>query len=564
MHPLYLTEDDETAEETVIKQNDSQSSCWVALESSRGSHHWLPWRPDIQSGEGEEDVEDPERLVLFDDISKCVFRLKSQQNTFTLVLEYLTLLGLDARSTAVPSQGPVHQRTMQTTLENVDTFMKTRSYEIEGCKHSNIDSKQKSKVVINIVNQTLPKFSGWQKSVLTIGLLNWKLEELGNLEHMEKKERKAKYKEVKRFAKRVLKEEANRNDLMVWGEYAGLEWAMGNKEDGRKVLETTFMMRSGNVQTMKDLTNQCVMSKLYRNYAQLELGLLRSCQENNIHKMHQANSSSKERILYVLCILGTGDTFTATKDYFVPGTKLLKARKGFQQYLEILLEEQACMLSSPDVPSDLPMVQHLGPVVLHWAVCYAIFQYITVDITAANAVFQQVLGNLSTAEPKACDDDHAPLPCYYQSLVERLQVGQLTLLQYYTSTSIVPLNTLRVPLLMTLSQLPDHPSLLQMYTEMESAGHLAGQLRRSLVGVAKKSHTPLVWVYVVLAELHRIHILKKHQQALATSIPGSQGWYCKLQCMKCCINHVNIYHKHIFIVQYNCVTNDCIHYVQLF
>lgn len=39
---------------------------WLQTEEWREANHWQPWRPN--TGETEEECDDPERIVMFDDI----------------------------------------------------------------------------------------------------------------------------------------------------------------------------------------------------------------------------------------------------------------------------------------------------------------------------------------------------------------------------------------------------------------------------------------------------------------------------------------------------------------
>ncbi len=48
---------------------------WIQEEVHREQTHLLPWRPDARKGETEDDCEDPERMVLFDDISSILFKV---------------------------------------------------------------------------------------------------------------------------------------------------------------------------------------------------------------------------------------------------------------------------------------------------------------------------------------------------------------------------------------------------------------------------------------------------------------------------------------------------------
>ena len=92
------------------------------------SRHWLPWRPDVRNGETEEDCEDPERLIMFDDISTFLFEVTSEDNMLSLVLNLVSLIknsGVEFTFDSFPSQSLLAQRIQQ--------------YELESCGDLNVD-----------------------------------------------------------------------------------------------------------------------------------------------------------------------------------------------------------------------------------------------------------------------------------------------------------------------------------------------------------------------------------------------------------------------------------------
>ncbi len=64
---------------------------WLEVEWFREQTHWQSWRPG--PGEGDEDLEDVDRLVVFDDVAGHMIRLTSQQRVVELVLMFAEALG---------------------------------------------------------------------------------------------------------------------------------------------------------------------------------------------------------------------------------------------------------------------------------------------------------------------------------------------------------------------------------------------------------------------------------------------------------------------------------------
>eukprot|EP00048_Salpingoeca_helianthica_P004045 m.73175 g.73175 ORF g.73175 m.73175 type:complete len:1053 (+) comp13027_c0_seq1:17-3175(+) len=80
-----------------------QAQDWAALEAWRDQHHVLPWRPRVSIGETEDDIDDPDRIVTFDDISSLLFNVVvpgSERELVMLFLEYLGV-GVPARASSM-------------------------------------------------------------------------------------------------------------------------------------------------------------------------------------------------------------------------------------------------------------------------------------------------------------------------------------------------------------------------------------------------------------------------------------------------------------------------------
>lgn len=64
-----LALDDDDDDEEIDEDQDIKDKTlpkwqiWLDIEHSREDRHWLPWRPNKNKTEAEEDCEDPERQV---------------------------------------------------------------------------------------------------------------------------------------------------------------------------------------------------------------------------------------------------------------------------------------------------------------------------------------------------------------------------------------------------------------------------------------------------------------------------------------------------------------------
>ena len=78
-----IADDEELDEEDILADNFDSGApdCWRTLEKRREKKGWLPWRPDYNDGEEEEDCEDDERIVKIEDIEKFMWESKVKGRT---------------------------------------------------------------------------------------------------------------------------------------------------------------------------------------------------------------------------------------------------------------------------------------------------------------------------------------------------------------------------------------------------------------------------------------------------------------------------------------------------
>ncbi|XP_029835071.2 nuclear exosome regulator NRDE2 isoform X2 [Ixodes scapularis] len=68
------SKDDEAVSEPTVGEGQDLREAWLSLECHRERHHWLPYRPDLSSGD--EGCDDPERMVMLEDLTSALFRLR--------------------------------------------------------------------------------------------------------------------------------------------------------------------------------------------------------------------------------------------------------------------------------------------------------------------------------------------------------------------------------------------------------------------------------------------------------------------------------------------------------
>ena len=494
-------------EELLQKHTTTEHGAWLALEESRSSRHWLPWHPDVAEGEADDDCEDPERLVLFDDIKDFVRPFSEPRQQLQILMTYLGLLGVEI-DCDLPSNSQAYFKRVKTHLNSVGQVAKNSSY-VGACESSPLSQSLQIKVINNVFEQSVGKFQGHERSELTYLWLIWKLQEFQMVtKDMGKKDRKGKAKELKQFAKKILGEDVNRSDLRVWEGYALLEWAIGNTEEGDKVMSGALSMTSFDLTAGHLTLDSCQASRLYRLYAEHMFGTL------------DKSDQKRNKLLLLLVIFAANDNFKMSKDSSpVSSVQLLKAKRNFQMGLDCLLSGET-LIAEPAWE-----IGKRGCLLEHWSNCYAMFEYLTSGLKSADSVFDQVLSRLETSSDVVPDEPslpkfmtnacigYDPKMTFLANLKERLTIASVKLAQHQVSSTVSPLRTLRDPMMLALSKLPDSLPLLLVFLKTESSANILGQLRRRLLPIAKQANTPLPWITAVLGELQRQHCLD--QQLLA-------------------------------------------------
>nr|XP_037275107.1 nuclear exosome regulator NRDE2-like [Rhipicephalus microplus] len=87
-------EDCQQLEDDILSRQTGLADAWLRLESLRDLHQWQPYRPELSSEEVTS--EDPERMVLFEDVAPALFRLRQPAAMVQLFQAWCSLLlGMD-------------------------------------------------------------------------------------------------------------------------------------------------------------------------------------------------------------------------------------------------------------------------------------------------------------------------------------------------------------------------------------------------------------------------------------------------------------------------------------
>nr|XP_023684514.1 protein NRDE2 homolog [Paramormyrops kingsleyae] len=462
-------DDDEEDEGSEVKDKTwPKWRIWLDVETSREASHWLPWRPDKAKGQSEEDCEDPDRQVLFDDVGPSLIRLMQPELRVQLLRSFLHFLGMPADGClrgpswnillddlSLLQEAPDTDRPLTSGLLPTGVSPVGHTTMLGAARRTVGLCKQGEEFIQLAVQQLWPLLSGPEKSQLSLCLLQYeKLKVLRCIRSKAKKQVRSQGKRSKRLAKRILKEECNRSDLALWREFGHLEWLLGNLEEARKVLDTALAL--GLVRGFQDpaLCDLCLL------YAQLE-----------VEQGAGPAAGTASPALHLLSSLAEGGTYSHFSGQ-VPPVSVLKARRTYEQALA--------------AGGGVGLVG-----------CFALFQYLTVGVEAADQVYREAVERLEAAEEPHPRQDSL---CQAASELEALCMSRASLLRYAMSSSICPMGRLRDTLTSSISRFPGNQYLWQLYLLAESRYHGAGRSRRFTRGVTQRSPGIVPWLFTIRAE----------------------------------------------------------------
>ncbi|CAM4645989.1 unnamed protein product [Leuciscus chuanchicus] len=520
-------EDEEEQDDSEIKDKTRPKwKIWLDVETSREANNWLPWRPDKTKGQSEEDCEDPDRQVLFDDIGPSLIRVDRPDLQLQVILSFLQFLGLPGPSGrfSTTSSSNILLDDLAFLEEGPDQERPLTSYDLpmagicavghmtflsDGRRQAGL-CKAGEEFLQNVLQQTLPLVSAQDQAAITLCWLQYeKLKVLRCLRSGNKRQLKSQGKRSKRLAKRLLKQPDNRGSLALWREYAYLEWLLGNLEEARNVFDTALGMGVSRRLNDPVLCNLCLL------YAQLEVE----------QALSGGTVSTSSKAVYILTKLAEGAAYTPFSGQISP-VAILKARKVYEQALLSFLPEQSTD-SDAGAPKKLRRTSSLVG-------CFGLFQYLTMGIDAADAVYSHAIQKLipTNLNSEVTDDSGR---CKVFADWESVAVQHAALLRHHTNTNVFPLSRLRLALTDAISLLPSSALLWHLYLQTENRFHSAGRARRFFHSVAKKTDSVVPYLFAITAEQRLKQLLDSVQRSRhpGEALPGQPviGLSNRIRCL---------------------------------
>uniref|UniRef100_A0A3Q3DW62 NRDE-2, necessary for RNA interference, domain containing n=1 Tax=Hippocampus comes TaxID=109280 RepID=A0A3Q3DW62_HIPCM len=512
--------EEEEEEEEVKDRSQPRWTVWLDVESSREAAHWLPWRPEKAKGQSEDDCEDPERQVLFDDIGPSLICLSSPELQLRFLLHFLSFLGLPVDTVlsaglchpgllledlSLLTQGSDSRRALTShnlprpgmnSVGHMTTLQGTRKWVGLG--------KQGEKFVNAMFNMLQPVLPSEQRAVLSLSRMQYEKLKVFRCLHGNKKRLRSQSKISKRIAKSLLKEAENRSSLAMWREFAQLEWMLGNVEEARKVFSAATALGGAKGLCHPSLCELCLL------WAQLEV------EDGESGPGGVPTDRGASTAVCVLTTLTEGHALSPSSlSQPVSPVAILKARRSYEQALTAALSALNQDLCNPQADKKSKLKGLLG--------CYALFQYLTMGIKAASAVYSQARERMdelhrtiTSDQNSRADADHSGsnlLVSRFAYECETVAVQQASLLKYHMSVSAFPLATLRDTLTSAISRWPSSGPLWSIYVQVENRYHSAGRARCFFHSVTRDNDSVVPRLFAIVAEQQRKQLVDAAQRS---------------------------------------------------
>ncbi|KAG9291623.1 hypothetical protein G9A89_022042 [Geosiphon pyriformis] len=372
-------------------ENADSYQNWLAAETSLEKAYQLPLRSDAQA---DLKIDDPYRIVLFDDIKKYLFDLTSSEARINMIYACFNFLRLPfnpCRSSnhSFVADSFLHSEMANESLANANFWPSTHKSDIPSglvndiygvimdreirseekkiwkfplkafpqdhdnlfpSKHWFCICEESTLVDVNLAfarnafNQICKVFSNTDLNLCSLALESSVDTKNGG----------------RKYAKEMLKTE--RLNLALWNGYAQLEKSRNNFAEARRVYITALSMyRSFPEQHQVDAP------LLYKMFAEMEIEQGRPNTALNILVMLTEEKGSMDSI--------------SNQDMMAPSpTRLLKARKFYEQRIADL--------------SNLAASQDASRNVIHICVCFALLEHLSQNLNEACKIFELILAEL--------------------------------------------------------------------------------------------------------------------------------------------------------------------------
>ena len=459
------------------------------MEKLRENSHILPWRPDALKDETEESAEDPERLVLFDDVAPILFRLSKSESCVRIICLFLKFLGMPSATLNEKIQ-PWELETggskfEQYSIINVSQFPHlSRCYSLRNMETEFPLKKQQLVLLNNILKQAESYFSFSNRTFFTLLRLESNIFEQGVETVSEVPS--SRVKDIKKFGKSLLKESQNRNNLVIWDSYIRLLWACSDKiAETVSMVETALGMFMGS-RNATDPEKKYGVSRLCLTYCQI---ILNFEPLEHIETSLRRSAPTQQDKSQVMCCLGAlieNKVFKPRSSTEISPAYILKVRTLFHKSVSDYASKTR--MTNGDVCELLCILTD----------CFALFEYCASNFKIANAIYESARLNIQRQE----QDD-----LNFQGLGsltrKNLHLHQLSFTMNILHISVIPIETVRKVINNGLIEFPECSKLHEAFIKLEERSHIAGRLRQFYYRSLRNTTRLNIPLFAVSSELIR-------------------------------------------------------------
>ena len=490
--------------EVAMITGQSPYEAWLTLELHRTLEHCLPWRPDEAKGESEEDCTDPDRLVLFDDISPILVDINDSGAQTKLVLGFIQLLGAPVPITTNHMTSTTLDSFTQLSLDNLDSLLSlsnqsvkllhclgfsqltagsladfgvgVTSHMLSGSPHGLArHTADVHNVIVLSINHALSLLSDpLMQTQLAQVLLMYLLHQLKAclvMKEKPSKQTKLKIKAVQKLIKNILRLDQHRNNLALWKCCALSEHLLGNHQDANKLFQSLLSQHPTPPAQLTCCYCECLIGA--------QSLLTQHCPPPQAEQLTLALHA-------IVCL--SEEKYSPLEGSAVSAARILRARTKFEQNFS----------SGGEI--DVSII-----------LCHCYLEYLTRGLGAAGKVFEQ------WTEVKT-----SKLQLLARHSNERENLLQTLELLYTKHVQLVdrhahlhqntPPKVLKLVLEKALSLFPEHSFFLAKFINSEQQSYISGRVRRFFDSNTSSSSSALPWLYSVAAELQRYCYLQQHLQ----------------------------------------------------
>ena len=353
----------------------------------------------------------------------------------------------------------------------------------------------------NLYREMNPKLEEKEQTYLTIFVIKFRLKAI--LAIQDKKVRKLKGKDLKKWCKHLLSLPQNRTNLLLWGNYADMEWQLDRVSDSKKAFGTLLSMHGLNICEMSDKYQQLQSLRVYKLYVSFLLGI--NCDTIVYEtKIREISSERKDLAVKLLCTIVDNSFENVSK---INGLQILSALSKYKNISDAMLneiEEYMCVEKESEVGSSVLLELHFeGNLVSHWIWCYAVLDYLVNSTKQTSKIYGNVIKTVQNCQQSINQHENYINWNYIDKVLESLTKEHLELLCFNRRSHICSLRDLRQPLQNAAMLFPDSKPIVSAFAKVILSANIAGLLWKDLTEVLNKAKTSSLWQSIICEELER-------------------------------------------------------------